>query len=156
MNRLVNLLNPQQWKLVAAMLFGATGPLAWFLSKKLGLSGDEVKMWLDFAAVLMPAIGGIFVAAAATNAAQVQAVAAMPIADKAKAMEAVSPAGQASIAAALPDQTVVRAAAAVPGVQAHVDERVAPLAVVRVANDPTATDVVTMIGGPRIDPGKLG
>jgi len=47
MLNLINALNPQQWKLIGAAFLGTTGPIAWFLSRKLGLSDADVKMWLD-------------------------------------------------------------------------------------------------------------
>ncbi len=156
MNQLVSLLNPQQWKVIGAMLLGATGPFAWLMSRKLGMSDADIKMWLDVIATLTPLIAGGFVAKTQTNAAQVQAVATMPVDEKAKALATVSDAGRASIAAALPDKAVVIAAGSMPGVQVHVDESTAPLPVVTVANDPRVRDVVPMVGGPRIDPGKIG
>lgn len=148
MNKLASALNPQQWKVIAGMLFGATGPLAWFLSNKLGMSDADTKMWLDLVAVVMPVIAGVFITAGQTNAAQVQAVAAMPAVDKVKAMETVPAPGLASIANALPDATVVAAAGDVSGAQVHVDANVAAPSVVAVALDPTRADVVTMVGGP--------
>lgn len=156
MNRLIGVLNPQQWKLLTAVAFGATGPFAWFLSRKLGLSGEEVKMWLDFAATITPLIGGVFVAAASTNAAQVQSVAAMPAQDKAAEVGKLSDKDQAGIAAALPDKAVVIAAGSVPGVQVHAEPGVAPQSVIAAALDPKLPDVVVMSGGPVLPDGKLG
>jgi hypothetical protein len=148
MNRIVGVLNAQQWKMIGAMLLGATGPVAWLLSKKLGLSDADTKMWLDFIAAVTPIIAGVFITAGQTNAAQVQAVAAMPAVDKVKAMESVPAPGLASIASALPDATVVSAAGDVAGTQVHVDATVAAPSVVAVALDPARADVVPMTGGP--------
>lgn len=148
MKTLVGLLNPQQWKLLGAFLFAGTGPVAWLLSKKFGMADADVKMWLEFAAVITSTIGGGLILNSSTNAAQAQAVATMPVEEKAKALATVSDAGQASIAASLPDKAVVIAAGTVPGVQVHALPGVAPPSVIAAAIDPANPDVVVMTGGP--------
>lgn len=149
MNRIVGVLNPQQWKLLGGLLFAGTGPLAWILSRYFGMADVDVKMWLDFAAVITSVVGGGVILNASTNAKQVEAVVvSMSPADKVKALEAQPAPALQSLAAALPDQALVRAAGDVPGVQVHAQAGVAPQAVLDVANDPTAPDVVPMVGGP--------
>lgn len=115
------MLNAQQWKVVGAMLFSSTGPIAWILSRQFGLNDADTKMWLDVLAPLTLAIGTILAASTQTNTAQAQAVAAMPDAERVKALATVPPPALASIAAALPDATVVTAAGAMPGVEVTVD-----------------------------------
>lgn len=114
MKKLVGVLNTQQWKLIAAMLLGSTGPVAWLLSKKLGLSDADTKMWLDFIAAFTPIVAGVVITAGSTNSAQVQAVVTMPPEDKAKALEKVSAPALASIAAAFPDEAKVASILAMP------------------------------------------
>ncbi len=143
-----SILNAQQWKLIGAMLLGSTGPIAWLLSHKLGLSDADTKMWLDFIAAFTPLLAGVFITATQTNAAQSQAVATMPPEEKATAFANLSDKDQASIAAALPDKAVVVAAGTVPGVQVHAQLGVAPQAVMDAALDPKVPDVVMMTGGP--------
>lgn len=53
------------------------------------------------------------------------------------------------------DANMAKDAASVPGVQVHVDTRNAPEPVVEAALDRTVKDVVPMVGGPRLDPGKI-
>jgi hypothetical protein len=54
------------------------------------------------------------------------------------------------------DANMVKDAASIPGTQVHVDPLVAPVPVVNAAMSPAVKDVVPMIGGPRVDPGKTG
>lgn len=121
MRNIIGLLNTQQWKIVGTALLGSTGPVAWILSRKLGLSDADTRMWLDAIATVTPLIATVLLASQQTNAAQVQAVAKMPDDERVKAMAAVPPPAQAAIAAALPDKTVVAAAGAMPGVEVVVD-----------------------------------
>lgn len=126
MKNLIGLLNAQQWKVVGSVLFAGTGPVAWILSKQFGLNDADTKMWLEFLAMITPVIGTLLAAATQTNAAQAQAVAAMPDQERVKALAAVPPPAQAAIAAALPDATVVAAAGAMPGVEVLVDHTAPP------------------------------
>lgn len=156
MNRIVNALNPQQWKLLGSLLFSATGPLAWLAQNRFGMSSTEVAKWVEVYAIFSPLVGGIFAMLTQTNNAQMQAVATMPLPAKMRAMDAVQAPGLADIALALPDVTLVKAASYVPGVQVHVDGEEAPPPVVALSKDENVRDVVEMIGGPRFDPEKAG
>lgn len=97
-------INKEQWKVLAQALFATTGPLAWLLSRKLGLSDAEAAMWLNFAAVLTPVIATAFLAAGRSNAAQGAAIAS------------ASPEVQAQIVSKLPDEVKIAAATTVPDV----------------------------------------
>ena len=122
------LLNPQQWKMVGAMLLGATGPLAWLLDKKLGLSDNDVKMWLDFAALIMPTIGGAIVTKLTSRASQIIAAKQMP--------ESV----QTQLISALPDKSILTAAGSLEGVKVKVSENASPSAL-DAAHDPSVPGV---------------
>jgi len=114
MLNLINALNPQQWKLIGAAFLGTTGPIAWFLSRKLGLSDADVKMWLDSIVVITPIIGTVLAASFQTNAAQVQSVSKMPVEQKAQAVASLPAEAFASIAEGMPDEAKVQAILAMP------------------------------------------
>jgi len=107
-------LNQEQWKVIYQSLFAATGPLAWVLSKKLGLSTDDTKMWLDVIASLTPILATAWMAASRTEKSQVQAVANMSDDKKSTAVASLTIDDQARIAASLSNKAVAAAVATMP------------------------------------------
>lgn len=114
LQKIIGALNPQQWKIIGAALFGATGPVAKFLSSYFGLSAEETKMWLDVLMVVTPVVGTALLTAFSTNAQQIQAVAQMPVEEKIKAIANIPAPAFAQIAEALPDEAKVEAVLAMP------------------------------------------
>lgn len=123
-------LNQQQKNLLYTALFGTTGPVAYFLSKKLGLADAEVNMWLQFLAGLTSLISIIVLPALATNKAQVNAIATMPEEEKAAAFAQAKP------------EVKTAAAASVQGVTVVADQT-APAEVVALAQDPNQPNIVS-------------
>lgn len=123
-------LNAEQCKVIKQALFGATGPIAWVLTKYLGLSTDDTKMWLDTAAALTPVIATVWMTASRSGTAQVNAIRAMTDVDKARAF-----------ASAEPDIRVA-AAASVEGATVVVDTKTAPPAVTDMATDPRQPSII--------------
>jgi len=66
----------------------------------------------------------------------------------------VSVAGIVWLAVGRTDRNMVLDAKDIKGVQVHVDTREAPKTVIETARDPSVSDVVPMIGGPRNDANK--
>lgn len=75
---IVGLLNPQQWKLIGTMALGSTGPAAWLMSRKLGMAPDDIKMWLDFLALLTPVVAAGFVTASKSDPAMTKDAGTVP------------------------------------------------------------------------------
>ena len=123
-------LNTEQWTVLKHALFAATGPLAWILTKQLGLSTEDTKMWLEFLAAVTPIWATALMARNRSTENQGAAIAAMNPEDKLKAMAKV-PAG-----------AKIAAAAAVPGTTIVVNTRVAPDSAVHAAEDDTLPNVL--------------
>jgi len=107
-------LNEQQWKIIGKAIFGSTGLIAWFLTKKLGLSDEETKMYLDALVVITPVLATVWLAAGQTSSEQVKNVANMPVEEKVKAIANIPPKAFAQIAEALPNEAKVEAILAMP------------------------------------------
>lgn len=78
MGKIINLLNPQQWKTIGALLLGSTGPFAWLLSRHFGMADSDIKVWLDLVATLTPIVAGAFITASKSDTAMVKDAASLP------------------------------------------------------------------------------
>lgn len=124
-------LNPKQWEMVYKGLFTGGSPLIMMLLLQLGVVPTQAQAWVDAAQYVLPLIGMIWMAGGQTNAAQVNAIAAMPPEVQAQAFAKVSPEVKAGAAASMDGVTVVA------------DPSTAPLAVVAMAHDPDQPGIVS-------------
>lgn len=107
-------LNEQQWKIIGKALLGSTGPVVWLLTKKLGLSDEDARLWVDALVAVTPILATVWIASAQTDRAQVANVATMPPEEKIKAMANIPPPAFAKIAEVMPDDAKVNAILAMP------------------------------------------